>query len=290
MTTAIIQSIIYNKSPIKFALLIIVGSFCTFINFSLLVQNQLYNNTWSNRIPADSYSYYTFNLSENVTSKEVAQFIQRLPVELDIDCDYFIDLDQSRWTYKEWLFNNKKQTRQEIFKYDDCSYLKSQGFLLPASQEEMDYPIAYSIVVYRDLHQFTRLLRSIYRQHNVYCIHVDLKSSQGLYSSIFNMASCLDNVYIPEVRIDVKWGSFSVLEADLICMRSLWKHRVKWTTFINLTGQDFPLRTSKQLVRILRDTMNGSNQVEVDSCNKNIFRTYAWNSSYCKRLTKSGLV
>jgi hypothetical protein len=52
----------------------------------------------------------------------------------------------------------------------------------------------------------------------------------------------------------------SVLEPELICMRDLWKHTA-WKYFINLTGQEFPLRTNWELVQILT-AYNGANNLE----------------------------
>ena len=57
-----------------------------------------------------------------------------------------------------------------------------------------------------------------------------------------------------------RWGQFSVLETDLICMADLWRFKT-WKYFINLTGQEFPLRTNYELVRILK-VFNGSNSLE----------------------------
>ena len=46
----------------------------------------------------------------------------------------------------------------------------------PLSLEEAKYPIAYSILIHKDLQTFERMLRSIYQPQNFYCIHVDQKS------------------------------------------------------------------------------------------------------------------
>ena len=43
-------------------------------------------------------------------------------------------------------------------------------------------------------------------------------------------------------------------------MEELWSHK-KWKYFINLTGQEFPLKTNLELVRILT-AYNGANDLE----------------------------
>ena len=52
----------------------------------------------------------------------------------------------------------------------------------------------------------------------------------------------------------------SVLEPELVCMRELLRF-TKWRYFINLTGQEFPLKTNLELVRIMK-ALNGSNDME----------------------------
>jgi len=53
----------------------------------------------------------------------------------------------------------------------------------------------------------------------------------------------------------------SVLLPEISCMRDLMRHyRRQFLYFINLTGQEFPLRTNLELVRIAR-IFNGSNEI-----------------------------
>ena len=40
-------------------------------------------------------------------------------------------------------------------------------------REAEEFPIAFSILYYKDLVQVERLLRAIYRPNNVYCLHMD---------------------------------------------------------------------------------------------------------------------
>ncbi len=39
--------------------------------------------------------------------------------------------------------------------------------------EERGFPLAFSVLLYEEAEQAERLLRAVYRPHNVYCIHVD---------------------------------------------------------------------------------------------------------------------
>jgi len=126
---------------------------------------------------------------------------------------------------------------------------------------EIDFPIAFSLLMFKDVEQAERLLRAIYRPQNFYCIHVDAKSDASIYSAMQGVASCFKNMHVLDMRVDVQWGYFSVLEPELICMEHLWNRSVVWRYFINLTGQEFPLRTNYELVRILQ-AYKGANDVD----------------------------
>ena len=145
---------------------------------------------------------------------------------------------------------------------EDCDvFIRDQGYILKSmTLEEKQFPIAYSILVYKDVNQVERLLRAIYRPQNYYCIHVDKKASENVSTSIRCIANCFNNVFVTSHLVEVKWGSFTVLEPELMCMKELWRYR-KWKYFINLTGQEFPLKTNLDLVRILK-AYNGANDVE----------------------------
>ncbi|XP_072045192.1 N-acetyllactosaminide beta-1,6-N-acetylglucosaminyl-transferase-like isoform X1 [Amphiura filiformis] len=144
---------------------------------------------------------------------------------------------------------------QEVLRWvNNCSRLKQERLYIehPLSKEEADYPIAYSMVVYNHAAQVERLLRAIYHPQNVYCLHVDYKSSPEFFQAMCRLCGCFDNVFVASKRSNVEWGSISALKADLHCMRDLFKHPVQWKYVINLCGKDFPLKTNLELVRQLK--------------------------------------
>ncbi|ESO95950.1 hypothetical protein LOTGIDRAFT_64655, partial [Lottia gigantea] len=144
----------------------------------------------------------------------------------------------------------------------DCdTFISSMGYIMESStQEEQDFPIAFGILVYKDVDQVERLLRAIYRPHNVYCIHIDAKSFPKFYNELKSIVSCLPNVWIASRRIAVEWGQFTVLEPEIVCQRELYMHKTKWRYYINLTGQEFPLKTNYELVQILK-SYQGANDI-----------------------------
>ncbi|KAH9494592.1 Beta-1,3-galactosyl-O-glycosyl-glycoprotein beta-1,6-N-acetylglucosaminyltransferase 3 [Bulinus truncatus] len=144
----------------------------------------------------------------------------------------------------------------------DCEIFRTQRGYVPCSltPEEESFPIAFSMLVYKDVEMVERLLRSIYRPQNYYCIHVDKKAGSRFLQAVSAITKCFENVFLSPEQIDVKWGTFNVLEPELLCMEYLWRYK-KWKYFINLTGQEFPLKTNYELVQILK-AYNGANDLE----------------------------
>lgn len=145
----------------------------------------------------------------------------------------------------------------------NCShFLSLRGYISRSlSEEEESFPLAYSILMYKDIEQSERLLRAIYHPQNVYCIHVDKKSPDAIFDALSNISSCFDNVFMSPVRYNVKWATMTVLLPELECMKELYQRFKTWKYFINLTGQEFPLKTNYELVKALR-SYNSSNLVE----------------------------
>ncbi|KAH9513176.1 Beta-1,3-galactosyl-O-glycosyl-glycoprotein beta-1,6-N-acetylglucosaminyltransferase 4 [Bulinus truncatus] len=146
----------------------------------------------------------------------------------------------------------------------DCEIFRERfGFFrYPAtSQEESEFPLAFTILFHQDLDQVVFLLRAIYRPHNVYCLNVDTKSSVEFLEAVRSVARCLPNVFVASKLESIVYAGFSRLMADINCFSDLLKHRVQWKYVINMPGQQFPLRTNFELVKILK-SYNGTNDIE----------------------------
>jgi hypothetical protein len=116
------------------------------------------------------------------------------------------------------------------------------------------------VLVFKDVEMFERLLRAIYRPQNVYCVHIDLSAKKIVHSVIKAIVKCFNNAFISPKLVDVVHRQFSVLEADLYCMEALLAFSKTWQYFINLTGQEFPLKSNLAIVRILK-ILNGANSI-----------------------------
>ena len=145
----------------------------------------------------------------------------------------------------------------------DCFRSDLGYFVSPEhiTDDERRFPIAFSLLTYENLEQTERLLRLIYRPHNVYCIHVDAKSPVEMHEGLEAIASCFDNVFIAKPPISIGWGKISVVHAEILCIRQLLDVHKHFKYFINLVGRDFPLRTNYELVKILQ-AYDGANDVD----------------------------
>ncbi|XP_007431617.1 beta-1,3-galactosyl-O-glycosyl-glycoprotein beta-1,6-N-acetylglucosaminyltransferase 3 [Python bivittatus] len=145
----------------------------------------------------------------------------------------------------------------------DCETFKERrkfiGF--PLSEEEENFPIAYSMVIHEKIEVFERLLRSIFAPQNVYCVHVDSKSPEPFQKAVRAIASCFDNVFLASKQERVVYASWSRVQADLNCMEDLLQSKVRWRYLLNTCGTDFPIKTNAEIVQALK-LLNGKNNME----------------------------
>ncbi|BFY98406.1 hypothetical protein BsWGS_01446 [Bradybaena similaris] len=157
------------------------------------------------------------------------------------------------------------KNRRFFIDSQNCSdFRKQYGFMRypQVSEEERAFPIAFIILFHSNLDQVMFLLRAIYRPHNVYCLSVDVNSGDELIQAVRSVAGCLPNVFVAGKLESVVYAGFTRLLADIDCMQDLLERPEPWKYTINMPGQQFPLRTNLELVRILK-LLNGSNNIDV---------------------------
>ena len=116
------------------------------------------------------------------------------------------------------------------------------------------------VLGFKDIEMFVRLVAAIYRPQNFYCLHVDLSAHDHYHKIANKMAGCFENVDMAPTSHNITWGNWTIVQAEIDCMEVLYKY-TKWKYFINLTGQEFPLKTNFELVKILK-SYNGANDVD----------------------------
>lgn len=184
----------------------------------------------------------------------------------NIDCSAIYDMDpvevgKALVIRKQGAVEMKDESL--TFLTSNCTlYTKYRGYDdVCVTDEEKDFPIAYSLVVHKSAWMVERLIGSLYSPSNIYCIHYDQKSSAEFIAAMEGLTRCLPNVFIASKRESVYYASISRLKADLNCLADLLRSEVKWKYVINLCGQDFPLKSNMELVSELKK-LNGRNMLE----------------------------
>jgi len=112
--------------------------------------------------------------------------------------------------------------------------------------------IAYFLLVHRYPEQFKRMFRAVYAPGNHYLVHVDASSGPALAADIRAFLEPYQGTEIlPPKR--ALWGGYSLVDAELRGMKRLLAMGSRWTHFINLSGQDFPLRTQRYIADFLAE-------------------------------------
>lgn len=106
--------------------------------------------------------------------------------------------------------------------------------------------IAYLILVHRHPGQFKRLFSAIYHPANYYLVHVDRRSGVGLQREIQDFLSSFTNASLLKSQ-SILWGGYSIVDAELRGIEQLLRISSKWEFFINLSGQDFPLKSQTHI-------------------------------------------
>uniref|UniRef100_A0A8C8RQQ3 Glucosaminyl (N-acetyl) transferase 2 (I blood group) n=1 Tax=Pelusios castaneus TaxID=367368 RepID=A0A8C8RQQ3_9SAUR len=132
-------------------------------------------------------------------------------------------------------------------------YLEQNHYITsPLSAEEAAFPLAYVITLHKDFASFERLFRAIYMPQNVHCVHVDEKATAEFKENVEAFLSCFPNAFLASKNEPVVYAGISRLQADLNCMQDLLGSGVQWKYLLNACGQDFPLKTNRELVQHLK--------------------------------------
>lgn len=118
-----------------------------------------------------------------------------LPEEFIEKCDHMTHQTEFSDEFANTIKNLESklwEATDEHFMYEltqGCGAYKTNYTLVPPSKEEQDYPIAYILIVNKDLYAIRELLHAIYEPQNHYCIHVDATSSDEFKTAIASIIS-----------------------------------------------------------------------------------------------------
>ena len=157
---------------------------------------------------------------------------------------------------KNWT--NDETVDEFYTKIQNCSYvrdlLSSDNFYI--SDTEKNFPLAYVILFYDNPQQIMRFLRVIYRPHNVYCLHPDGSATiKTLIEAFRKVASCFDNIFIPDELVSVTYKHISMVDAQLKCLHHLvndYQH-FQWKYASFLCGKELPFYSNRVFVEKLME-------------------------------------
>ncbi|EYB95432.1 hypothetical protein Y032_0160g3352 [Ancylostoma ceylanicum] len=134
-----------------------------------------------------------------------------------------------------------------------CSTIKDLfGFnIRTLSTEEKQYPLAYAVVVYRNIVQVLFQLSAFYHPQNEYCVAVSGSADESMLEILRDVHDCFPNIHVMK-RPPLQWGNFEVINTTYACFEYLAKSATPWKYFQYLSGVDAPLKTNLEMVQILK--------------------------------------
>uniref|UniRef100_A0A914Z1R7 Glycosyltransferase n=1 Tax=Panagrolaimus superbus TaxID=310955 RepID=A0A914Z1R7_9BILA len=152
-----------------------------------------------------------------------------------------------KWRYgiSEFMFWNSLETS------NICASIKNTFafFDKPLSQEEAEYPLAYGMLVYKDIRQITYMLSAFYQPQNAYCIGIDGNAKIDFQERLKIFGKCFSNIHV-FVGPNVTYGGPEIPIIVLSCLQKLNERKHPWKYYQYLSGADLPLKTNLEMAGI----------------------------------------
>lgn len=111
-------------------------------------------------------------------------------------------------------------------------------------------PLAFLILAHKNARQVARLFRAVYRREDVIVLHFDRRADRALHRLGAELAREHPNVTVLRSR-SILWGGYEMAAVQIAAMKRALESHVEWHHFINLTGQDFPIKPIGELEAFL---------------------------------------
>lgn len=115
--------------------------------------------------------------------------------------------------------------------------------------------IAYFIMVHDYPERFKELFSKIYTRDQFYLIHIDRKATAEFTEEIQQFIIQFPNAFILD-SMNINSAGFSIIQAEINAMEFLLKVSSKWDFFINLSGEDYPLKSQNIIRKFLSKNKN----------------------------------
>jgi hypothetical protein len=110
--------------------------------------------------------------------------------------------------------------------------------------------LAYIIVSHFNFEQTLRLFNILNHKDSLFVFHVSKKCEPQYYEKLYTALKDHKNCFFPK-RINVIWGSFSLVQAVLNAIDTLIESNVDFDYAFLLSGQDYPIKSHNHMVHTL---------------------------------------
>ncbi len=149
--------------------------------------------------------------------------------------------------------------------------------------------IAYVILAHKLPKQLTRLVHKLNAGDVSFFIHVDKKTDNQIFEEIRASLNAFNNVYFMERRV-CNWGEFNAVAITLNIMYVILRSDIRYDYVILLTGQDYPIKSNKQIQKVL-NASGGQSFIEFfplpsehwENENGGLDRLYYWHLNFLGR-------
>lgn len=111
--------------------------------------------------------------------------------------------------------------------------------------------VAYYIAAHHKSYQFKWIFSAVFDEQNLFLVHVDRKSSDDIHSAILSSIASLKGNVIQMPRHSITWGGWSQVSSELRAIKLALQANNDWKYFINLSGQDYPIKSKKYIQQAL---------------------------------------
>jgi len=111
--------------------------------------------------------------------------------------------------------------------------------------------LVYLIVAHKNKEQLKLLINKLSDSAAMILIHLDNKSL--FHKELSQYYSSKKNIIFINKRENVIWGGYSVVKATLNLIYFLQRTKNYYDYVILLSGQDFPIKTSKEIINFFKD-------------------------------------
>lgn len=112
--------------------------------------------------------------------------------------------------------------------------------------------VANLIVTYTNPRLTERLIKRLGSEYFDYYIHVDKKKDIEAYRCLTKYP----NVFLVKERIDVRWAGYNTTRAVFSCVKEALASGRKYHYLNLLSGQDYPIKPTEEIVRFFRESNN----------------------------------